>query len=126
MRKALFAVLMMFVIGCDDTLERETVRVAAHNTTRDPAILFIDGKEIGVIGPNDAEHFRVSILVPSDDNLTGPSQNVVSVPVSFKNVRTGELTEPVYCTAGVQIQINAVYQSYDDEYYDYKEYARCN
>lgn len=112
MKKILVVLLALFLGGCDTTVPVD-VTFAVYNTSDDPIQTVVSGRDAGPqIAPNGSRQFRVSIEVPSRSGgySTAPQDQVVTVSVAIRNLRTGNLTDPAYCSATARQITDVTYQ----------------
>ena len=91
----------------------------AYNLSNDVVVALVNDGQEWEIPANGSTRFTVQVPVPKNPVqtgsygiLTGPStlDKVIQVSVAFRNVRTGRLTTPIFCSAGAKVVTNIWYE----------------
>lgn len=114
MRKFILAISALFILsGCDPYVEVST-RFIVYNLSNESVQLIINGRGVDPdLPPQTTRQQTIQVSVPrSGNSVTGSGEQNVSVSIVFRNLRTGELTREITCSAGSRIQTTVVYEVY--------------
>jgi|SRR3989344_374596 len=108
-----FVVLVLSVAasGCSRFVDWDAPFVA-FNSSNDDVVVVYGGSETRVPA-NRSVAFTITVAVPKPPvGMTGPStvDQRVQINLAFRNLRTGQLTQPIYCQAGAKVVTNVWYE----------------
>jgi hypothetical protein len=108
-----FIILFALVLGACNPTVPVRVNFAFYNSSADVAQFVVDGKDVGPeIPPSGTHNFRVSVEVPSPGhNSTAPIDQVVTVTVAARNLRTNTLSMVQTCSATARRTTNVIYET---------------
>lgn len=115
MRATIWVILLAMVAsGCSVYSDQDVILIAS-NYTSDSATVIVDGIDRTQIAPGGTTNITTDVKVPRNQVGTGsfgPSivDKTVSVKVEFRNLRTGRLAGPVYCSPGAKVKMSVVYE----------------